>query len=220
MIQFDTWWFPDGETHTCDWMRVTGKHVEGRLTYQYHKYEAALRYCPQRRRAVDVGAHVGLWSYWMARDFAQLEAFEPIREHRDCWQINMMGRRGNATLHPVALGAAPAMAAMTTEPISSGATFIDPTNTHADVMVDTLDALGCDDVDFIKIDVEGTELDVIQGGLETIRRCRPVMVVEQKGNEARHYGRPVDEAVACLQRLGMVALQPPINGDWILGWRA
>lgn len=41
-----------------------------------------------------------------------------------------------------------------------------------------LDALGLDRVDVMKIDVEGAESIVIEGGLETIRRCRPAIVVE------------------------------------------
>ena len=34
------------------------------------------------------------------------------------------------------------------------------------------------DVGFLKIDVEGFERAVIEGALETIRRCKPVMLVE------------------------------------------
>jgi FkbM family methyltransferase len=38
-------------------------------------------------------------------------------------------------------------------------------------------------VDFIKIDVEGMELDVLKGAEQTIRRCRPVLCVEADRNE-------------------------------------
>ncbi|MES2637215.1 MAG: FkbM family methyltransferase, partial [Pseudomonadota bacterium] len=33
-------------------------------------------------------------------------------------------------------------------------------------------------VDLIKIDVEGMELDVLQGAVETIKRCKPMMTIE------------------------------------------
>jgi len=41
-----------------------------------------------------------------------------------------------------------------------------------------VDAWGMDDISFMKIDVEGMELDVLKGAEQTIARCRPVLVVE------------------------------------------
>ena len=41
-----------------------------------------------------------------------------------------------------------------------------------------LDAFGLDDVDFIKIDVEGHELQVLQGARQTLEKCRPRILVE------------------------------------------
>jgi hypothetical protein len=46
------------------------------------------------------------------------------------------------------------------------------------VRVMTLDEFGYDDVRFIKIDVEGADMDAIEGGRLTIARNRPNMVVE------------------------------------------
>jgi hypothetical protein len=37
-----------------------------------------------------------------------------------------------------------------------------------------------DDVSYIKIDVEGHELDVLEGGRKTMARCRPVVLAEVK----------------------------------------
>ena len=42
----------------------------------------------------------------------------------------------------------------------------------------TIDSLGLDRMDLVKIDVEGMELDVLEGARETIARCKPVMVIE------------------------------------------
>ncbi len=46
-----------------------------------------------------------------------------------------------------------------------------------------LDSLNLDDISLIKIDVEGFEMEVIRGGLETICRHHPVMIVEIFQNE-------------------------------------
>ena len=41
-----------------------------------------------------------------------------------------------------------------------------------------IDSFNLPRVDLIKIDVEGMELDVLQGAVETIKRCKPMMTIE------------------------------------------
>jgi len=43
-------------------------------------------------------------------------------------------------------------------------------------------------VDFVKIDVEGGEYDVLLGGLETFKRCKPVLIFEFGLGASDHYG--------------------------------
>ena len=84
------------------------------------------------------------------------------------------------------------------------------------IEIRTLDSFDLTDVDFIKIDVEGFELPVVQGAEETICRCKPHMVVEQKGNESA-YGGAKNEAAEFLYALGMKDLTI-MAGDHIMGW--
>ena len=50
---------------------------------------------------------------------------------------------------------------------------------HAEfVSVITIDSLGLDRLDLIKIDAEGMEMEVLQGAEQTIGRCRPVIYAE------------------------------------------
>lgn len=58
-----------------------------------------------------------------------------------------------------------------------------------EVPVQTLDALGLDDVVLVKIDVEGHELAVLRGGLGVLQTHRPVCIVE---SEERHHEGAVD----------------------------
>ena len=53
------------------------------------------------------------------------------------------------------------------------------------VRVRSVDGLGLARLDFIKIDVEGFEVDVLRGARETIRRCMPVIYVEYNENHAQ-----------------------------------
>ncbi|RWD13572.1 MAG: FkbM family methyltransferase, partial [Mesorhizobium sp.] len=43
-----------------------------------------------------------------------------------------------------------------------------------------LDSFGLAGIDFLKIDVEGFEKPILEGGEQTIRRERPVIIIEQK----------------------------------------
>lgn len=63
------------------------------------------------------------------------------------------------------------------------------------VEVATLDSYNFSNVDFIKIDTEQSENQVVEGALETISRDLPVIWMENKRSEAR-------EAVKMLQSLG------------------
>ena len=52
----------------------------------------------------------------------------------------------------------------------------------------TIDSYKFDDVDFIKIDTEGNELDVLRGSINTIKKCKPIIYYEDKGNTDEYIG--------------------------------
>ena len=204
-------------------MLAKGDQCGARLLYQGDKYRAALKHTGVKRRvAIDVGAHVGLWSWLMAKDFSDVMAFEPMPEHAECWRLNMMDSK--ACLIQTALGRENGRVNMITRtPGSSGDTNIavaaDGPQRTPDAMITTLDSYHLDYVDFIKADCEGFELFVMQGAEETLKRCRPCVIVEQKGKPGMsdRYGLGPTEAVEYLQSLGAV-LRNTIMGDYILSW--
>lgn len=218
-------WFPRGEQHLAD---MLGKSkigdVDGRGTYQLHKLRAAMQYVSGFERAVDVGSHVGLWAMHLAPLFKHVDAFEPIPLHRECFEANMADV-DNYTLYPVALGREAGEVDLEWTPNDTGRTHIVSKGAHASEFkteqihaeIRTLDSYGLTGVDFIKIDVEGVEFDVVSGATETIVNCRPVMVVEQKGNDQKTFGRERDEAVKYLHDLGMKSARV-MAGDHILVW--
>lgn len=208
-------WLPDGETHLPGYMDKVPM-VEGRGAYQYEKITAALGYCTQFRMAVDVGAHVGLWSMHLARRFESVQAFEPMAQHRECFLRNVLMPR--VTLYPVALGAESGHVHLRTyTPGSSGDTHVDLSEPGAILQV-TLDSIVVQsppEVDLLKIDCEGYELFVLRGAEWTLRNCKPVVIVEQKRGKAAAYGLRDTEAVDFLQSLGYV-LRREMMGDYIL----
>ena len=71
------------------------------------------------------------------------------------------------------------------------------------VEVRTLDSFEFSDVSMIKIDVEGHEEAVVAGAAETIRRCRPSLIIE---SEDRHNPGAQRRLVGSISRLDYIVL--------------
>jgi len=222
-LPLEGWFLPDGDVkHLHRWMVGVGKKREGRLLYQSRKYELALREVPRRKFAVDVGAHAGLWSWMMALDFDKVTAFEPVKEHADCWRLNMKGSPARTELVRAALGTEACEVRMERTELGMGLKMaVSSSGAGELVPMRTLDSYHLNRIDLLKVDVEGFELAVLQGGRETLLRCRPCVVVEQKAStdmEERYGVRPGD-AVAYLESLGAVVRRIS-RGDYIMSWRS
>ena len=68
--------------------------------------------------------------------------------------------------------------------------------------------------DFIKIDTEGFEYFIIQGGEHTIRTHRPVMIVEQKPGKGSHFGLGDRDAIDLLESWGYRVAEHK-SGDYV-----
>ena len=207
-------YLPESDEHFADHLEGSPLY-RGFATYQLKKYQRALEFVKGRRMAVDVGAHVGLWSMMMRHDFKAILAFEPMAEHIACYKKNLEGR-SNVTLHEIALGAEAGEAKMSPTAANSGNAHINPRGRRK-VEVKRLDDFNFNHLDFLKIDVEGFELDVLRGGEKTIRHFKPVCIVEQKPGNAERFGYGQTEAVSLLKSWG-AKLYFEKGGDFCLGW--
>lgn len=207
------WWFPDDETHLPDMIHRQSLNC-GIPGYQVRSRNKSLFDLPgtRWRHAIDVGANVGLWARDLCSRFQTVTAFEPIEDFRECLQKNVPA--DNIRIESCALG----MRTGTTEMIrvagNAGHTHVDKNSVVGSIPIRTLDSYAFEQVDYIKIDCEGYEYEVLEGAKETIMRCRPRICVEQKphgifGDQYR--------ARDLLRSWGMICL-PHNNDDWVLDW--
>lgn len=212
MKEFGGWQFPDHEQHLIEWMTQVNDVADGRQRYQGKKQRAVMPFVKRRRVAVDVGSHIGLWSYYLAKEFEQVHSFEPVAVHRECFAVNVAAP--NVTLHAVALGVETGWISMHTCEGSSGDSWV---SGAGDIPQARLDSLDLQDVDLIKLDCEGGELYALRGAEETLRRCKPCVIVEQKPGRAQKFGLAETEAVDYLRSLGAY-LRTVLSGDFVLSW--
>jgi FkbM family methyltransferase len=171
---------------------------------------------------VDVGASRGL----MLAEFARLAprgrhvAFEPIPEAH----AGLVERFPAVDVRCAALSDEPGTATFNhvrSRPAYSGLKTRDyPGDEKIEVItvrVERLDdALPADLVPaLLKIDVEGGELGVLRGGIETLRRHRPVVVFEHGRGAREHYGTTSDDVYDLLvEDVGLRIFDMDGNGPY------
>jgi FkbM family methyltransferase len=214
-------WLPDSDDHFEFHLRQ-GEKFRGAGTYQMRKIVAAIdaTFKDRRRLAIDVGAHVGLWTRVLCPSFSRVVAFEPVPDLLLCLAANLEGIN-NIEVYDVALSSTSVSSLSMTAPGSNSgnwAVSCSVEEAHIEVPARTLDSYGFTGVDLVKIDVEGWEREVLLGGEETIRSCKPVVVVEQKPGNAERYGVGQLAAVDLLKSWGAEVLWIKA-GDYCMGWR-
>jgi FkbM family methyltransferase len=191
------WAYPDIDRFMAAEMKADG-------TYQRGHIDAAMHYVASRRCAIDGGAHVGTWSRVLSGLFARVVAVEPSADTHEALVANMRHFGcANVEIYHAALGAAAGFVSMTWDAraeqlANTGGRYV---QTGTEIRRITIDSLQLDAVDFLKLDVEGAEVDALNGARDTIARCRPVVLFENKGF-CRRFGHPPDGPHRVLASLG------------------
>jgi len=212
-------WLPDQETYTQKLLEPSPSFA-GAGTYQLNKLMSAFPHMHDFRHAVDIGAHVGMFSRVLACCFGKVTAFEPTPDSFECLEANTAdATRCDLTLHHCALGAQDATLHMHYKPSTSPMTHVSPDDDgNITVPVKRLDDFDLTEVDFLKMDVEGFEYFVLQGGERTIRSCKPTVMIEQKPNNAERFGRAQFDAAKLLKKWGAEE-KWNIGNDVCLRWK-
>jgi FkbM family methyltransferase len=148
---------------------------------------------PRCRYVLDVGANIGNHTiYWAAVCDAKVQSFEPYFENFELLERNIVknGLSDYVVAHRVALGAEQGLATLkNAEPGNLGMVTVQyqenvsaPINIKNTAEVKTLDQcvqeLMPEYIDLLKIDTEGSEVNVIRGGLGVLERYQPFIWVE------------------------------------------
>lgn len=202
-------YIPDGDTGGWITRHPT---IDGMPGYAYEQIKTAVRTCGSRNGlAVDGGAHVGTWTVHLAKAFDQVIAFEPVPATFACLVKNTESMSNVINYH-AALHSSCGHIGMKAH---TGKSIGWRVNADPDIRVHcvSLDSFLSTDqrVDFIKLDLDGHELEAVRGAVEILKRDKPIVVIEEKLGES-------PKALQFLKDLGMVQIRSWKN-DRLLVWR-
>ncbi len=159
-------------------------------------YEAGLAlYWPSPGAvAIDAGAFIGRHTLSLARAVGPTGRVLAIEPHPAHWDMLSENVELNSYKHveciPCALGARTGQAKLRFDRESSTASLCGPGDNLAVVEVLQLDELLSDrairTIDFLKVDVEGYEREVLTGAREALTRSRATIVVERHDSPTMH----------------------------------
>jgi FkbM family methyltransferase len=197
-------------------------HLWKAVTQQHHRVLLPLlaRCVPRDGVVFDVGAHAGQYAKLFARLAVegQVYAIEPGSYARTILRTAIWVRRlSNVAIVPVALGAEPGLARLMIPVKASGALGFGLSHLGrpeerwprvaaelvARTTVDKLaEMLALDRLDFIKADIEGGEMRLLEGAKDSLERFRPRLLIELSGAHLARAGDDIAGAVAFLAARG------------------
>jgi FkbM family methyltransferase len=161
---------------------------------------------------LDAGANVGYFSLLFAkwlRGNGTVHSFEPCPDTARRFERNLelnSSLRPLIQLHQVGLSDCSGKMSMNVpDPSNRGCNYLSASgNTEVDVT--TLDAFCAKEeltrVDFIKVDVEGCEVALLNGAEKTIRRFRPVLMIEVNPGTLQRSGHRAIDLIQAIGRHG------------------
>ena len=138
---------------------------------QQAQRDSALNHVNKWRVCLDIGSNIGQWTRPLSKKFESVICFEPNPNFRECFVKNIT--EANVILWPYGLSD-------TEHKAKQDFNSTQLRNKDGNIDCRTLDSFGLTNVDFVKIDVDGFEVPLLNGAKETLSRNNPVINIEMK----------------------------------------
>lgn len=176
------WHVPD-----MDFLSKKVQHAGPNCNYERAFRDFVMKHHPRKNVMVDVGANIGIYSRPCSTFFQKVYAVEPIPKILECLKLNIKECK-NIEILEHGIGPLNLEAVFLYNPRNSG-------NTRQVTSNDTkllnlviskilpLDDLQFEEINYIKIDVEGFESDVLASGMSSLKTNLPWIQVEINDNQ-------------------------------------
>ena len=176
-MKFKGYEYPKGEKHTAESIYNEWNNKGAQVLDLLERI-----YAPETGSVIQAGANCGYFAVQLAKAFDHVVTFEPIPELWNLAKKNIRKHGGdNISLFNMGLGREADSASITfTEDGNCGATGLSA-DEDGELELMSIDNLYLSDCQLIWLDIEGMEAEALRGAENTINRCRPLIVVENKG---------------------------------------
>lgn len=219
---YNGWTIPSKEQHFQQWL-LPNKTTN----YQDKPYFTSIDHCKNLNLAIDIGANIGMMTRRYAGVFKNVIAFEPVDINYQCLKDNT-DDLDNVTAYDVGIGNEEKIIDIhnNEDYVNSGGWSIVDFNNNEwqhynkeikllsqSITVKTLDSYNLKP-DYIKIDTQNYELEVLKGAEKTIRENKPIIQLEVEKMKTRDV---LEHAVTKLMKEFDYNPIKIIKKDWIFG---
>ena len=201
MIKINGFWVPENDVHLKDWQ-------DGKSFTQNKCLDRLIKHCQKEdikfKKIIDVGAWVGTWTMSMLDYCEHAVAIEPDPMHYECLVKNLPS---DVQTHQCAIGNESKFVSLSDDNFTQARRVMG----EGKIPMVTIDSLNIKEVDLIKIDVEGYEMEVLRGAVDTLENADYLMI--ELNNNSKKYGSSNLEIEKYLAKLGfkpMIKLWPDV----------
>ena len=187
-------WVPSNDVHIEQW-KAGAPFTQNKCLNKFIKYCESQN--KKMKTVIDVGAWCGTWSKAIEPFAKKVIAFEPDKVHFECLQRNCTI---NCDPRMEAVGAEVMEVSLTEDNFTQAKRV----NEKGNIRMINLDYMNYQDVDMIKIDVEGYEMQVLKGATKTLENIKYLMI--ELNNNTKKYGSNNMEVENYIASLGFKVL--------------
>ena len=219
---YNGWSIPSKEQHFQQWLLP-----DITTNYQEQPFNISLGYCKKFDLAIDIGANIGMMTRRYSGLFDKVIAFEPVDINYKCLVRNVKDL-DNVTTYDIGIGNEEKIIDIHNDKdyINSGGwSIVDFNNDEwqhynketkllsESIIVKSLDSYNLKP-DYIKIDTQNYELEVLKGAEKTIREHKPIIQLEVEKMKIREV---LKHAITKLMKEFDYTPIKIIKKDWIFG---
>jgi len=171
------------------WHELINNQIRVHKTfYESHLLSYLLATYPRQKCIIDIGANIGNHTIFFAEfmNAERIHAFEPHPMNFGLLEKNTL-RYPTVERYKIALGCKQGKGKITTQSNNMGDVVVSE-DENGEVEISSIDAFKFSEVSMIKIDAEGWENRILEGSLDTLVKCKPVLIIEWKSIDFVYYG--------------------------------